>query len=69
MSGSCPVGAQVCREAHAEVERLRAGIERILADHDDLMGRGKVRHPEGGYWGWDHALRHLIDPTEGDPDE
>ena len=24
MSGSCPVGADVCREAHAEVERLRA---------------------------------------------
>lgn len=23
MSGSCPVGAEVCREAHAEVERLR----------------------------------------------
>ena len=29
MSGSCPVGAAVCRDVHAEVERLRAGIEAL----------------------------------------
>lgn len=29
MTGSCPVGAEVCRDAHAELERLRAGIKAL----------------------------------------
>ena len=57
MSGSCPVGAQVCREAHVEAGRLRgerhnltAEVVRLRTALDDLVdgwediGRGDI-HP------------------------
>ena len=63
MSGSCPVGANVCREAHAELERLRAGIE--------ALAEWWQRDPgDGGYEVAceDHARQALalLNSTEGE---
>ncbi len=42
MSGSCPVGATVCRDAHAEVERLRRWKDEALPVLDGLQELGKA---------------------------
>ena len=42
MTGSCPVGATVCREAHAEVERLRRWKAEALPVLDGLQELGDV---------------------------
>lgn len=42
MSGSCPVGATVCRDAHAEVERLRRWKADALPVLDGLQELGKA---------------------------
>ena len=76
MTGSCPVGATVCRDAHAEVERLRSGIEhltRVGYSHtpDCERERELARldwHPDCGRC-WEDALNVLLNPTEGDRDE
>ena len=72
MSGSCPVGASVCRDAHAEVERLRAGIERLTRtgyiSHTPDCVRERWwldRYPDCGRC-WEDSLRALLDPTEGE---
>lgn len=33
MSASCPVGSSSCNAAHAEVERLRGGVEALADAH------------------------------------
>ena len=43
MTGSCPVGASVCRDAHAEVERLRSELTAVIDDWE-AVGRGNL-HP------------------------
>ena len=43
MTGSCPVGATVCREAHAELERLR-DAEAALADTIRQRDEWQARH-------------------------
>ena len=42
MTGSCPVGASVCRDAHAEVERLRRWKAEALPVLDGLQELGKA---------------------------
>ena len=42
MSGSCPVGATVCRDAHAEAERLRGWKAEALPVLDGLQELGKA---------------------------
>ena len=37
--GSCPVGADVCREAHAEVVRLQTALDDLVDEWEDI-GRG-----------------------------
>ena len=65
MTGSCPVGATVCREAHAEVERLRAGIEALAY----ALGPGL---PTTNRRVWDatrsaaEMAHDLLNPTEGE---
>ena len=66
MSGSCPVGADVCREAHAEVERLRALAIWLtrLDQPDGIEERRTVTLTKI----IDRA-RQALNPTEGDRDE
>ena len=67
MSGSCPVGATVCRDAHAEVDRLRAGIKALILEYEDPEDDG-MREPEY-YWGLAVAsddLTTLLNPNEGE---
>lgn len=42
MSGSCPVGAAVCREAHAEVERLRSAADSLFEKALERGAHGQV---------------------------
>ena len=42
MTGSCPVGAEVCREAHAERDRLRGWKADALPVFDGLQELGKA---------------------------
>ena len=43
MSGSCPVGADVCREAHAEVERLRHEVADLRRSRDERKATERAR--------------------------
>ena len=74
MSGSCPVGADVCREAHAELERLRAGIKALIVepddpDDDDVRLRNYYYALRAASYLLDVAAEHLaalLNPTEGE---
>ena len=75
MTGSCPVGATVCREAHAEVERLRAALIAAAVDLEDTGRRVRdvlwpedapetpVKAPRTG--GGDETNRRLTGPDSG----
>ena len=68
MSGSCPIGADVCRDAHAEVDRLAAENARLREEVDArTTGQrdGKWADPEGDYWR-DNAL---LNSTKGETNE
>ena len=69
MTGSCPVGATVCRDAHAEVERLRAGIEALAEsfeeDVDWSSGRGDYGD-NAAYEACARRARALLNPNEGE---
>ena len=43
MTGSCPVGATVCREAHAEVERLRHEVADLRRSRDERKATERAR--------------------------
>ena len=70
MTGSCPVGAHVCRETARERDELRAEVERLQSAADSLLKKALDRGAHGHVPAVNVVeIGEAFRPTEGETDD